>query len=133
MPNVSSHRNCSSPRNKQILFNRTKRTYCIKLYSCEINLFNVIFLWGYVSVRLSSCKVSSFKVVAHTYLPVRLSNHEVFFLLGCWAVKAYLYEVRSSFYEVVFRLGHIPVRLPSFELIFLWGCLHSKQSSYEVV
>ena len=29
MPHVSSHRNLSSPRNKQILFDRTKRKYCI--------------------------------------------------------------------------------------------------------
>ena len=31
MPHVSSHRNLSSPRNKQILFNGTKRTYCTKI------------------------------------------------------------------------------------------------------
>ena len=31
IPNVSSHRNLSSPRNKQILFNGTKRTYCTKI------------------------------------------------------------------------------------------------------
>ena len=85
------------------------------------------FMWVYVHVWLSYYSLIFLKVVfLFGCLPVRLSSCAVVFLWGC-------FPVMLSTCEVLFLWACLPVRLSSCEVVFLWGCLHVGSSSCDVV